>query len=180
VVSEGMQSAQEVSRIVCEYLASAGWVENLAKCKWELVQQWTWLGFDINLQQGIISVPQGKLESLHAQLESTRKYKGLHAKRLASLIGKLISMSLAIGPVTRLMTRSMYSLLNTQKAWCDFLPITVEASREIEFWCTEIKSRTFGQAHQSLEWYIQMLVIRDIWGIQLSMDAILPRAMAST
>ena len=35
LISEGMQSTQEASRIVQGDLASAGWVENLAKCNWE-------------------------------------------------------------------------------------------------------------------------------------------------
>ena len=40
--------------------------------------------------------------------------EGLHARVLANLIGKkLMSMFLAIGPVAKLMTRSMYLLLNT-------------------------------------------------------------------
>ena len=53
-------------------------------------------------------------------------------------------MLLAIGPVTRLMTRNMYSLLNLREAWCDFLPVTAEARKEMEFWCTEI-ARFNGQ-----------------------------------
>ena len=144
VASEGIDSTQEASRIIRRDLARAGWVENIAKCRWEPAQQRAWLGFDIDLQQGTISVPQGKLENLHAQLESAKDCEGLHAKSLASLIGKLISMSLAIGPVTRLMTRSMYSLLNLREAWCDFLPVTAEVRKEMEFWCIEI-ARFNGQ-----------------------------------
>ena len=53
-------------------------------------------------------------------------------------------MCLAIGPVTRLMTRGMYSLLNQRVAWCDFLQVTAEARKEVEFWCTEI-TRVNGQ-----------------------------------
>ena len=144
LISEGMQSAVVASRIVQGDLASAGWVENQAKCNWEPAQQRIWLGFEVDLQEGIVSVPQGKLENLHVELEYAKECEVLHAKRLASLIGKLISMSLAIGPVTRLMTRSMYSLLNTREAWCDSLTITVEAHKEIEFWCSEIE-RVNGQ-----------------------------------
>ena len=77
-------------------------------------------------------------------LQVALEQEGLHAKVLASLIGKLISMSLVIGPVARLMTRSMYSLLNTRKAWCDVLPLTAEVRTEIEFWHSEI-ARVNGQ-----------------------------------
>ena len=59
VASEEIDSAQEETRIIRRDLARAGWVENIAKCRWEPAQQRAWLGFDIDLQQGTISVPQG-------------------------------------------------------------------------------------------------------------------------
>ena len=144
MASENITSAQEASKVIRTDLGRAGWVENISKCKWEPAQQCAWLGFDIDLQRGTISVPQGKLESLQVQLKFTKDCKGLHARTLASLIGKIMSMSLAIGPVTRLMTRGMYSLLNQRVAWCDFLQVTAEARKEVEFWCTEI-TRVNGQ-----------------------------------
>ena len=102
------------------------------------------VGFNIDLEKGTIEVPQIKLDNLRTQLLMAAEHKELHAKLLASLIGKLIPMSLAIGPVARLMTRSMYCLLNTREAWCDVLPLTAEALAEIEFWCSEI-TRFNGQ-----------------------------------
>ena len=84
------------------------------------------------------------LDNLRTQLLMAAEHEELHAKLLASLIDKLISMSLAIGPVARLMTRSMYCLLNTREAWCDVLPLTAEMQPEIKFWRSEI-TRFNGQ-----------------------------------
>ena len=58
----------------------------------------------------------------------------LKARYLASIIGKIMSMSLAIGPVRRLMTRSMYALFNTRKHWSQSLALTLEAKEELQFW----------------------------------------------
>ena len=80
MVSESMADAQEASKVIREDPGRAGWVENIAKCKWEPAHQRKWLGFDIDLQHGTISGPQGKLESLHAQLKFTKDCKGLHTK----------------------------------------------------------------------------------------------------
>ena len=144
VAVEGVQNATKVSTVVKQDLIKAGWIENVSKSEWVPSQQWSWLGFNIDLEQGTIEVPQIKLDNLRTQLLMAAERKDLHAKLLASLIGKLISMSLAIGPVARLMTRSMYCLLNTREAWCDVLPLTAEALAEIKFWCSEI-TRFNGQ-----------------------------------
>lgn len=73
-----------------------------------------WLGFDIDLGVSQISVPQDKSRSLKTQLQVAAVKTQIKAKFLASITGKIISMSIAMGPVTRSMTRSMYALLNTR------------------------------------------------------------------
>ena len=54
-------------------------------------------------------------------------------------MGKIISMSLAIGPVSRLMIRSLYGLLNTRQAWCDMFTVSLVAMAELKFWLHEIE-----------------------------------------
>ena len=47
-------------------------------------------------------------------------------------------MSLAIGPVAYLMTRSIYALLNTRQYWCQLLTLSPEVRRELSFWQIQI------------------------------------------
>ena len=56
------------------------------------------------------------------------------ARLLASAIGKIISMSLGLGPVTRLMMRSLYANLNCRTVWYQKLTLNTEALQELEFW----------------------------------------------
>ena len=49
-----------------------------------------------------------------------------------------MSIALALGPVTRLMTRSLYAVLNSRIAWCQKLVLTPEALVELNFWVHEI------------------------------------------
>ena len=56
------------------------------------------------------------------------------AKYLASLIGKIMALSIAVGPVVRLMTRSLYAVLNSRTSWFQKLYILPEAKDELEFW----------------------------------------------
>ena len=43
-------------------------------------------------------------------------------------------MSLALGPVTRLMIRSLYSVLKDRTSWCQKLALSLEALDEVQFW----------------------------------------------
>ena len=74
-------------------------------------------------------MPEEKITSLKSQLSRVAAKGALKAKELASIIGKVILMSLAIGPVSRLMTRRMYALLNSRTYWCQLLEISAEAKQ---------------------------------------------------
>ena len=62
------------------------------------------------------------------------KQTTLRAKFIASLVGKIIFMSLALGPVARFMTLALYSVLETRNAWCEFLAVTNEARDKLLLW----------------------------------------------
>ena len=61
------------------------------------------------------------------------KQAGLVAKVVASLIGKNVSMSLALVPIARFRTQALYALLESRQAWCDVLLVTQEAGEELKF-----------------------------------------------
>ena len=63
------------------------------------------------------------------------KLRGLlHARHIARIIGKIISLSLAVGLVSRLMTRSLYAVVNERYTWSDMLSLSPEALCELKFW----------------------------------------------
>ena len=126
--------AREASSWVKETLAKAGWVYNGLKSNWQPTRKLEWLGFDLDMGQGCISVPLRKIGMLKAMLTMAVKQTTLKAKFIASLVGKIISMSIALGPVSRFMTRALYALLETRGSWCEFLAITREAQEELLFW----------------------------------------------
>ena len=64
---------------------------------------------------------------------------------LASLIGKIMSMALALGPVTRLVTRIQYAVLNSKAVWCQRLVLTPKAIVELKIWAQEITN--FNDQH---------------------------------
>lgn len=64
-----------------------------------------WLGFIIDLAKGEFTDPEHKLFKLKSHLQEALRSQVMPARMLASLIGRIVSMSLALGPVTRLMTQ---------------------------------------------------------------------------
>ena len=138
VAAEGLDKANQASGRVRQDLASAGFIANEQKSQWNPVQQLVWLGFELNMQEEQLLIPKTKLSPLCELLESLNHRQFIPAKVLASLIGKIVSMSLALGPVTRLMTRSLYATLNSRGSWCQQLALSQDAKAEIQFWRNNI------------------------------------------
>ena len=134
---ESEQQALKTSGLVQDSLRQAGFV---AKSFWSPSQKVQWLGFNVDLLVGCITVPDKKIIALQNMLQSLVGKNCIKAKQLASLVGKIISMNLALGPVARLMTRGLYALLQTRFAWCDGLQPTPEAEVELTFWAESLVS----------------------------------------
>ena len=135
---KGEAKARLESKQVERDLEQAGFIVNIEKSVWEPSQRVEWLGFNIDLALGKFSVPTSKIEMLKENLAKAMHARLLPAKQLASLIGKIMSMSPALGSVTRLMTRSLYAALDSRIGWCHKLSLSDEALQEIEFWHSEI------------------------------------------
>ena len=52
---------------------------------------------------------------------------------LASIVGQIISMSLAIGPIVRLRTRALYGVINQRIFRSDRLALSTEVQDELNF-----------------------------------------------
>ena len=130
----GKEAAQKASHSLRADLAKAGLVEHSAKCTWEPTQKLCWLGFELDLEVGFISVPQHKITALQLLLKRSSGLGVLPARHLASITGKIISMSLALGTIARLQARSLYALINTRDSWCQKLKLSSEAATELQFW----------------------------------------------
>ena len=71
------------------------------KSQWQPVQRLTWLGFVIDTSLGHLEVPTEKITLLRRQIQQTLSMNQIPARLLASVVGRVIAMGLAIGPLTR-------------------------------------------------------------------------------
>eukprot|EP00731_Ephydatia_muelleri_P028227 Em0019g1100a len=82
-----------------------------------------WFGFTLDLEKGSISVPEGKVRALQHRLKVAVKQSRFVARDIASLIGRIVSMGLALGPVATFMMRALQfedyirSTKNFSEAW---------------------------------------------------------------
>ena len=74
-----------------------------------------------------MTIPHKKLDLLREQILKAGDGRELPAMALASVIGKRLSMSLTLGPVTRLMTRALYAMLNARESWFQQVLFTSDA-----------------------------------------------------
>ena len=85
-------------------------------------------------------VPQEKRERLVASINGVLPCHTVCAWVLAGIVGQVISMSLAIGPIACLCTRALYQVINSRRFWADKLMLSVDACEELRFWKSSLEA----------------------------------------
>ena len=85
---KGEHQAREASAQVRDDLEKAGFIVNTEKSSWVPSQIIDWLGFRIDLAEGMFSVPPEKLEALKAMVNHIIVTPEVTARQLASVIAK--------------------------------------------------------------------------------------------
>ena len=134
--SASESEAEKAKDVVVSDLDRAGFVLNIMKSQLSPVQVIDWFGFTLDLREGCFcfSVPQLKIDRLKSAIAHVYMLHAITARILASIVGQIISMSLAIGPIVRLRTRALYGIINQRMFWSDRLALSIEARDELNFW----------------------------------------------
>lgn len=111
---------------------------NERKSHWDPAHTAQWLGFNIDLSKGLLAIPESKMCRLKEMLAVAQEQDTIMHKTVASIVGRVISMGLGIGPVARLRTRSLYALLDRRTSWYDRLIVSEEARGELQFWSNSL------------------------------------------
>ena len=113
----------------------SGFVANEIKSQWTPAQRGEVLGFVLDLSAGTFQVPQRRVDSFCVLLETVVS-KGFvaSARQLSRFTGLLASMGLALGPVVRLWTRSLYRDILRSASWDSPFRMSDDAVCEVLFW----------------------------------------------
>ena len=109
------------------------------KSVWKPTSCLTWLTFVIDLAEGVIRVPESKIVTLRSTHQEAKRSSCVRAKTLASILGKIMSRSLAFGPETRFMSRSLYSILESRESWYESLQFSPEDKAKLVIWASNLE-----------------------------------------
>jgi len=84
-------------------------------------------------------VPQRKIDNLLNFLKHASRRTFASARQISKIAGRIISMQIAIGPLTRLFTRQMYLFIENRMSWDSYSLITNNLKTEIEFWLRNLE-----------------------------------------
>ena len=128
----------EHKELVVSDLGKAGFVLNIPKSQLEPLRTSRWLGFILDLETGCFMVPEEKVERLKSVVQKVLPMSQVGVRLLASIVGQIMSMSLALGPIARLHTRTLYAVIDSRHSWSDQLKLFDDARDELLFWQSSI------------------------------------------
>lgn len=127
------QYLQWVGNLLPSLMEELGITLKLSKCELEPTQKTTVLGMVIDSRHCIFQAPLSAIEAVGALSKSILPYSHCYKRRLAKLLGKLTSLSLAIAPI-RFWTMGLYRVLKSTSGWNTKVQLTHWAKWELKFW----------------------------------------------
>ena len=144
IISPDHASAQSSKIIVRNTIINSGFVPSKTKCIWEPTEEIQYLGLIIDSRNLLFHIPQEKLfkflSTISAILSAHQANNSVPVKQLACFTGQVISMSLALGPIARLMTRDSYRSIESSNSWNQSIKLRNDTVAELEFWAQNIFS----------------------------------------
>ena len=113
-------------------LFDSGFVENTKKSQWDPIQEGEHLSFIVNLKDDSFSVTPSRVKKFKSLLGSV-SYNSMTARSVAGIIGMIVSMGLALDPVTRMRRRTLYMDINKASLWDQKIKLSESAKDELCF-----------------------------------------------
>jgi hypothetical protein len=132
----GQSTCRRVAAEVEADFYKGGLIINVPKSQRVPTQRLRHLGFDVDLAEGLFRIPEDRWQQLLSTVNSILSARGgrVQARKLEVMVGQVISMRLAWGPVTQLYTRNLYALINSICSLNCWLTVSEEAVGELLFW----------------------------------------------
>ena len=98
-------------------------------------------------------VTESRISKLKSSIKLIRKVdcKFVKVRELASVVGQVISLKHYVRSVARIMSRSMYAVVNQRLSWNSEVELTKEACDELAFWGENVDSLNFHSPWATLQ-----------------------------
>ena len=144
-------------------LLLSGFVPKAEKSLWFPTRCLVWLGTLINSETGVFMVPQKRLDKLITCISDIRsgldKCETVHVKKVASLVGQIVSMSFVIGNVAYIMTKCLSFDINQSTSWNGHIMLSELSREQIAFWAKNISE--LNKRHFNFDQSCQRIVYSD-------------------
>ena len=129
-----------------ETFSAFGFLLAEEKCKWVPSKKVIWLGRVIDMHQNLLYITDEIVLKLLAKIQSILSYiencesKLNPVRLLANVVGQIISMQRLLGNNVTLMTRELFSCINSRASWNAPVKVTPEGKKELVFWGENVES----------------------------------------
>ena len=114
---------------------------NFEKSQFTPVETIVWLGFSWNLRDGILEIPNEKIQNISSIVDSIIRNSGhTSARKISSFVGKVISLKPAIGSICQLMTRHLSMAICLRFGWDCVIKLSPDCMSELSFWSKNLFS----------------------------------------
>jgi hypothetical protein len=134
------------------------------KSTWQPIRQIIFLDYVIDTDLEILSIPEKRLSKLSATIDDiglliTQNFR-IHVKKIASLVGQIISISYVIGNVVHIMTKYFSIDILPADTWNSFITLSDDSIEQISFWKNNLSDINIRKFLATL-FCIVTLVLRD-------------------
>lgn len=130
--------ACKISKEVQYDLVCSGFVPKVEKSMWIPCQVIEYLGVVLDCNMGKIYIPEKRVFKIQKTIFKIEHFMNqncrIKVRRLASLVGQIISMSVVIGSVAQLMTKCLSIDIVSAPTWNSMILISEESKKQISFW----------------------------------------------
>ena len=149
LIGNSPQSVEKHLRIMLQDLEAAGMVVNQKKSQLVPTQQVEHLGFMVDIQKGLLQVPQEKMKNIRKELGKILTHSEMTCRKMAAILGATRSFLMAM-PFLRAFADQLVQFVNQQEriGWDKRIqiPSALQAQvREMSVIMETWKGRTFPQ-----------------------------------
>lgn len=147
------EKALLLSNEVKQDLLLSGFIPNANKCVWLPTQVLHFLGAILNSKDGIIMVSEERINKAKLTasqlLHDLKVHRRAPVRKVASLVGQVISMTIVIGHVTQIMTRYLSIDILHSLSWDSYICLSQESIKQIKFWIEQLDNVNSRNIFQS-------------------------------
>ena len=132
-------STVRIRNIVLKDLFLSGLTVNFKKSHLIPTTSCKWLGFIVDTRKMMFFIPKEKVEELLLNIQNTLTSGYCSARQIAKITGHIVSMSIAIGPLTKLFTKQMHKFIESRYSWDALRLRSHDITVELLFWKSNLQ-----------------------------------------